>query len=311
MVDKPRRKPTPDRARKRAIRAQAARAGVSYLVAARQLSTGAGDRPPGDDLDAGMPASRGRTVHPAGSDSHRRWLVECRRQRDFAQRVRDARLAADLPDGRARHLADRFPPTRGEEGTGAGSLYRGAGRRSALASLYVVVAHERPDLVPSAGELAWAAELGEETTVDTACARLDRAARRLLDSGPHTAGTPGDLRSRIEAASGVLPSTLVGGDGAIQVPGRDAFAGARQILDAVLVDADGGHAPGTRIRMVGGRHAGATGTIVGAFWEQSGPPSRYEIRPDGWPTSVVMVPDELWVLSRDEAVLEPADTPVH
>jgi hypothetical protein len=309
MVDKPRRKPTPDRARKRAIRAQAARAGVSYLVAARQLSAGTGDRPPGNDRYAGMPASRGRTVYPAGSDNHRRWLVECRRQRDFAQRVQDARLAADLPDGRARHLADRFPPTRGEAGSGAGSLYHGAGRRTALASLYVIVAHERPDLVPSAGELAWAAELGEETAVDTACAGLDRAARRLLDSGPHAAGTPDDLRSRIEAASGALPSALVGGDGAVQVPGRDAFAGARQILDAVLVVADDGHAPGTRVRMLGGPHAGATGTIVGAFWEQSGPPTGYEIRPDGWPASVVMLPDELWVLSRDELAPEPADTP--
>ena len=85
---------------------------------------------------------------------------------------------------------------------------------------------------------AWAAELGEETAVDTACAGLDRAARRLLDSGPHAAGTPDDLRSRIEAASGALPSALVGGDGAVQVPGRDAFAGARQILDAVLVVAE-------------------------------------------------------------------------
>ncbi|GIH19139.1 hypothetical protein [Rugosimonospora africana] len=310
MVDKPRRKPTPDRARKRAIRAQAARTGVSYLVAARQLGAGAGERPSGNDPYAGMPASRGRTVYPAGSDNHRRWLVECRGRRDFAQRVQDARLAADLPHGRARHLTDRFPPTRGEDGSGAGSLYHGAGRCTAVASLYLVVAHERPDLVPSAGELAWAAELGEETAIDTACAGLDRAARRLLDGGPLPTRTPGDLYPRIEAASAALASSLIGADGTVRIPGRDAFTGARQILDAVLVVADDGHAPGTRVRMLGGPHTGATGTIVGAFWESSGPPSRYEVRPDGQPSGVVMLPGELWVLSRDELTAEAADTPV-
>jgi hypothetical protein len=296
MVDKPRRKPTPDRARKRAIRAHAARAGVSYLVAARQLGAGVGGRPPGTDPSAGAPASHGRTVYPAGTDSHRRWLVECRQHRSFAQRVQDARLAADLPYGRARHLADRFPPTRGEDGSGAGSLYHGSGRCAALAALYLVLAHERPDLVPPAGGLAWEAELGEETAIDTACARLDRAARRLLNAGPR----PGALYPRIEAATAALDPALVGADGTVRMPGRGAFEGARQILDAVLVVGDDGHAPGTRVRMLAGPYPGASATILGAFWEPSGPPSRYEVRPDGEPASVVMHPDELWVLSRDE-----------
>ncbi|GAA5196566.1 hypothetical protein GCM10023322_65780 [Rugosimonospora acidiphila] len=290
MVDNQHRKPAQGRARKRAIRAQAARTGVSYLVAARQL---AGALRAGGEPAGGMPASQGRTVYPAGSDSHRRGLVEHRQRRSLAQRVQDARLAADLPDGRARHLADRFPPSRGEEGTGAGPLYHGAGRCAALSCLYLVLTHERPDLVPSTGELAWEAELGEETAIDTACAGLDRAARRLLD------GDLAGLYPRIKAAASAPVGALIG-HCPVRVPGPDAFRGARQILDAVLVVGEDGHAPGTRVRIVAGPHADATGTIIGALWEPTGPPSRYEVWPDGWPSAVITAPDELWVLSRDE-----------
>jgi hypothetical protein len=335
MIDKPhRRQPVPDRARKRAIRAQAARTGVPYTVAARQLGARAADHPfdahPSDagPFDAGsvagMPASQGRTIYPAGADDHRRALIECRERRSATQRLLDARLAADLPAGRARHLADRFPPTRGEDGSGVRSLYHGAGRCEALELLYLVLAHERPDLVPSAGDLAWEAELGEETAIDTACARLDRAARELLDLGG------AESRSRIDAAtaaahaataeSGTGPAPAAGagagGCGGVTtllrvevgrpapVPGRLAFEGARQILDAVLMVAEDGHAPGTRVRVLAGAHEGATGTIVGAYWDRSGPPGRYEVRPDGWPGNMVAFPDELWVLSRDELPLD-------
>jgi hypothetical protein len=286
MIDKPhRRQPVPGRARKRAIRAQAARAGVPYAVAARQLGAGAVEHAAGpgatDATPGWLPASQGRTVYPAGSDSHRRWLVACRQRRDAAQRLLDTRLAADLPAGRARHLTERFPPTRGEHGSGVGPLYHGAGRGGLLAALYQLLAGERPDLVPSVGALAWEAELGEETAIDTACARLDRAARRLLDAGP------ADLYPRLAAVAGT-------------VPGRPAFEGARQILDALLVVAEDGHAPGTRVRLLAGPDAGASGTIVGALWSHSGPPSGYEVRPDGWPCAVPALPAQLWVPAGDD-----------
>jgi hypothetical protein len=117
-----------DRARRRAIRAQAARAGVAYSVAARQLEGLAAYRREaeaavaqtfaGDTL-----AGRGRTVYPATTDTHRQALIDSRNRRSAGQRVEDARRAADIPAGRARHLVDRFPPTRGEDGTGVGLLY--------------------------------------------------------------------------------------------------------------------------------------------------------------------------------------------
>jgi len=248
MITKPHhRQPAANRARKRAIRAQAARAGVPYSVAARQL-----DSAP-DAL-----ASTGRTVYPASTDTHRQWLVDSRERRPFAVRLQDARRAADLPLGRAGHLADRFPPTRGEAGTGVGVLYHGARRQEALAALYSVIAAETPGLVPSAGDLAWAAESAEETAVDLVCADLDRAARLLLDDDRTTE--------------------------------RD---GVRHILDAVLVIADDGHAPGTRVRMLDG---GRTGTIVSAVWGVSGPPILYRVHPDAAPRAVVADPRRLMLL---------------
>src|SRR4051812_7963737 len=93
--------PVSDRARRRAIRAHAARLGVPYLVAARLLATG--------------PAA------PA-PDEHRAWLFAFRERRSFDLRVRDTRLAADLPLGRAAHLTERFPVLRRSP---AGPFYDG------------------------------------------------------------------------------------------------------------------------------------------------------------------------------------------
>lgn len=337
MTDKQRRrKSTPDRARKRAIRAQAARADVPYSVAARQLDA-TRDHPdiPGSDVPPSAPnpgtddilptgapadretanrkarASRGRTVYPQGTDTHRQWLIECRERRTFAQRIQDARRAADLPSGRAQHLADRFPPTRGERGTGVGPLYHGEGRQDALALLFAVIAHETPGRVPSAGDLAWAAELGEETAVDIACAELDRAARWLLDTDRATlwprieaalaAGeTHRDWRVSEEAVrlaavyrAATVPYDWMDGEPVtIGLP----LDGVRHILDAVLVVGDDGHSPGTRVQLLTEPYPGHPATIIGAIWGPTGPPCQYEIYPDAIPPAILADPHDLLIL---------------
>jgi hypothetical protein len=188
-----------DRARRRAVRALAAQLGVPYSVAARLLAGG-----------------------------HRPVLFAHREQRPFHARVRDTREAADLPLGRAAHLATRFPvPPTG-----------GSGRQTVLAMLYAVVAHEFPELVPAAGELDWVAGLGEAAAVDITCEGVDRAARRLLDEDHWR------LWTRVEAA---LDAGEAGADRRVRdaaitlgrefrtVSLRGSLAGARQTLDAVLV----------------------------------------------------------------------------
>jgi hypothetical protein len=187
---KPRRTVT-DRARRRAIRAHAAALGVPYSVAARLLAT-----PP---------------------DSHRAWLFAMRERRSFAMRQRDTRLAADLPLGRAAHLAERFPPA----------------DRSVLAMLYALL----ETAYPSVERLAWVAELGEEAAVDFVCADLDRAARQLLDLDPWqlctrieamlTADLAGTDRARRDVAKALAPEfrTLLP---------RKAFDSVRHLLDELL-----------------------------------------------------------------------------
>lgn len=280
-----------DRARRRAIREFARQAGIPYAEAARQLA--AAGLGPGETL-----ASHGRTVYPTGADTYRRTQIEAYGRRPAAARVRDARRAADLPAGRAAHLTDRFPPTRGDDGTGVGLLYHGAGRQDTLTLLYTVVGHEAPGLLPSAGDLAWEAEMGEETAIDTACAELDRAARLLLDDEDR------DLWPRVDAA-------LAGGATHPDWRVRDAAArfahtgartddlpldGVRHILDAVLMVSDDGHAPGTRVRMLTGPRPGGLATVVGVVWGSGGPPLRYRIQPDGG-TPVLADPADLVVLA--------------
>jgi hypothetical protein len=292
------RKPASDRARKRAIRALATHTGVPYSVAARQLDA------IGRYLDwfaNEMLASQGRTVYPASTDTHRQWLIDCRNRRPFGQRLQDTRLASELPGGRGRHLADRFPPTRGEEGTGVGPLYHGEGRQDTLALLYAVIIHETPERAPSPGDLAWMAELGEETTVDTACADLDRAARRLLDhdlerlwprvEAALAAGrTHHDWRLRQEAVRLATWYRNASYDG---LP----LDGIRNILDALLVIADDGHAPGTRVRMLNEPHQDRAATITGALWGPTGPPSHYLVRPDADPAQIIADPYDLVILA--------------
>lgn len=280
-----------DRARRRAIREFARQADLPYTEAARQLD--AAGLAPGESL-----ASHGRTVYPTGCDTHRRWLIDAYERRPATDRVRDTRRAADLPAGRAAHLADRFPPTRGDDGTGVGLLYHGEGRQDTLTLLYTVVGHEAPGLLPSAGDLAWEAEMGEETAIDTACAELDRAARLLLDDEGR------DLWPRVDAA-------LAGGATHPDWRVRDAAGrlagwfdtmtdlpldGVRHILDAVLMVSDDGHAPGTRVRMLSGPHAGHLATIVGVVWGSGGPPLRYRVQPDG-ASAVLADPADLVVLA--------------
>jgi hypothetical protein len=281
MTREQHRRAVPDRVRRRAIRALAARLGVPYSVAARLLTA-----------QMSQPTSGSHRGLPTGADEHREWLFAMRERRSFDLRVRDTRLAADLPLGRAAHLVERFPPlraARSESGAyrgtdaGIGPLYDGAGRQTTLAMLFAVLAYESPAMLPTADELAWVAELGEEAAVDIACTALDRAARLLLDNDRW------HLWSRVEAAleaSEASPDRRVR-DAAITL-GRELRAvnlrgsldGARHILDALLVDAYEGHLPGTRVRVLAGPAQGLAGTVVGVRWQRTGPPTGYEVRTD-------------------------------
>ncbi|MDY7087917.1 MAG: hypothetical protein SYR96_22770 [Actinomycetota bacterium] len=239
MTGTKRRHPVPDRARRRAIRALAAQLGVAYSIAARLLA-----------------------------NEHRQLLFAEREQRSFHSRVRDTRDAVDLPLGRATHLTARFPRLL----TPAGVLYSGSGRQTVLAMLYATVLHESPSSRPAAEELSWVAELGEEAAADITCAALDRAARLLLDDDSW------HLWTRIDAAltagshnqaRHVRDVAITLGRELRTVSLRGSLPGARQTLDALLVEPYEGHAPGTRLR-------GAT--VIGVRWQQSGPPTSYETR---------------------------------
>jgi hypothetical protein len=245
------RRSVPDRARKRAIRALAAQLGVAYSVAARLLEA----------------QTLVTTATPV--DEHRAWMFAAREQRSFHSRVSDTRLAADLPLGRAAHLVRRFPPMRATGG--AGPLYAGEGRETIISMLYAVLLHESPQLLPARDELAWAAELGEETAVDFTCSGLDRAARLLLDQERWR------LWARVDAAltaSAEAPSRHT--RDAATVLGRElrstslrgSVDGARQTLDAVLVETFGGDAPGTRT---------PTGIVTTVEWSHDGPPTGYRL----------------------------------
>ncbi|MEU4475662.1 hypothetical protein [Micromonospora sp. NPDC023888] len=306
----PRRTPTPGRARKRAIREHAAQTGVAYSVAARHLES-VGLRP-GETL-----ATYGRTIYPIGFDPHRQLLVERRERRSFEERVSDTRRAAILPHGRAQHLAERFPPSRGRTGSGVGVLYHGEGREALLAMLYIVIVAESPGLLPEVGDLAWIAELGEDTALDTACAEIDREARRLLDqeplalwSGIEAALTrsersqDGQVRQeaiRQCALLGTMMTPRVGYAGEPYVPGLPV-AGARQILDALLIVADDGHAPGTRVRLRRLPDDAGSATIIGATWGSSGPPVGYLVWPDGATAPLSARADDLIVLAGQESL---------
>lgn len=242
-----------DRARRRAIRALATERGVPYSVAARLLSGGAAH---------GVPKRR----FPVDGDEHRAWMFAAREHRPYRSRVSDARQAGDLPLGRAAHLTRRFPPLR----TPAGNFYFGDGRETALSMLYAVASHETPGLLPGRDELEWAAELGEESAVDIACARLDRAARLLLDEDTwrlwpriEAALTAGEASpdSRIRDAARHLNRELR------STSLRGSLPGARQTLDALLVEPYDGLPPGARTR---------NGIVTGARWSADGPPVDYE-----------------------------------
>jgi hypothetical protein len=305
MTGKQQRRSVPDRARRRAIRAHAARLGVSYSVAARLLTA-----------QMSQPTSGGHSGLPTGVDEHREWLFAMRERRSFDLRVRDTRLAADLPLGRAAHLAERFPPLRGAQSdssprvasheprgtdTGPRPLYDGESRQVTLAMLYAVLAYESPAVLPTADELAWVAELGEEAAVDITCAALDRAARLLLDSDRW------QLWTRIEAAlvaGEASPDRLV--RDAATTLGREFRAvilrrsldGARHTLDAVLVTAHEGHPPGTRVRILTGPEQGQAATIVGVCWSPTGPPTKYQVRTDANITTLEMAVDDVVLLDQ-------------
>jgi hypothetical protein len=294
MTGRKHRPPISDRARRRAIRAHAARLGVPYSVAARLLGTHA-PSPLGTD---GRPGENRVGENWAGAAEHRAWLFAMRERRSFELRVRDTRLAVDLPLGRAAHLAERFPALRHPP---AGPLYHGEARQAALGMLYAVIAHESPATLPSDDELAWVAELGEEAAVDIICAGPDRAARLLLD------GNRWHLLARIDAA-------LSAGESACDRRLRDAaiglgrvfrdtilrqsLEGARHTLDALLVAAHDGHSPGTRVRVLAGPHRGGPATVVGAQWPRAGAPQAYAVRVDEGSAIVLAGVDDIAVLDQ-------------
>jgi hypothetical protein len=282
------RRSVPDRARKRAIRALAAELGVAYSVAARLLAA-----------QTPTPAARRHPVFPIGDDEHRAWMFAAREHRTFHSRVRDTRLAAHLPLGRAAHLTRRFPPLRAT--AEVGPLYHGEGRETTIAMLYAVLEHESPKLLPPTDELAWAAELGEEAAVDIACAALDRAARHLLDHDRW------QLWVRVEAALAegeadpdrrVRDAAMTLGRELRSTSLRRSLDGVRHTLDALLVEPYDGHPPGARVR-VGHR----SGTVVGAHWEQAGPPIGYQVHLDAEPGIHVVPSADL--ASESDAEPEP------
>jgi hypothetical protein len=285
------------------VRAHAAQAGIAYSVAARQLAAAA--LLPGEIL-----GNAGRTVYPIALGDGR-WTVAGREERTAADKLSSTRLGARLPAGRAHHLADRFPPG---ESTG-GAFYAGHLRAELLAMVYLVVAHEAPGLIPPPLDLAWTAELGEETAVDADCAELDRAARTLLDAGAAQRWQRIDLalvaaQRHTEPAVRYEADLLTLAHRRLSTPAEDRsgepyvlatpWTGVRQTLDALLVVADDGHAPGTRIRLPG-RDTSHEGTVLGAHWSASGSPIAYDIRLDSEPSGRTALPEEMVVLPGQES----------
>lgn len=292
-----------DRARRRAVRAHAAQTGVAYSVAARQLA--AAGLSPGETL-----GNTGRTVYPAAFTQARGTII-AREVRPAPAKLTATRTAARLPTGRARHLTDRFPP-----GETAGLLfYDGDLRAELLAMAYLAAAHEAPGLVPPPLDLAWTAELGEETAVDMACADLDRATRSLLSD--RAAQRWHRIETALSAATHhpepatryaadlltlvyrrlTTPTETTTGDPCVPAT---PWPGARQTLDALLVVADDGHAPGTRIRLPG-KPPHRAGTILGAHWSSSGSPIAYDIALDDDPTPRTVLPPDLVILPSQES----------
>ena len=229
----------------------------------------------------------------------------------------DTRRAAALPHGRAQHLVERFPPSRGRTGSGVGSLYHGEGREELLAMLYIVTVAESPGLLPEVGDLAWIAELGEDTALDTACADIDREARRLLDQEPLAlwSGIQKALDRRRTQCGRAGPPGGDPADRAVEhdddaasgIRGRAVRSGvarrrARQTLDALLIVADDGHAPGTRVRLLTQPHDARSATIIGARWGSSGPPVGYLVWLDGATAPLSARPDDLIVLADQETI---------
>jgi hypothetical protein len=160
-------------------------------------------------------------------------MFAVRERRRFAVRVRDTRLAADLPLGRAKHLVERFPLTRVSLPSNGRD-----DRATLLGVLYMVLAAETADAMPDPDELAWVAELGEEEAVDFACAVTDRAARQLLDGdrwrlwtyaeAALAAATAGTIDRRLRDAARTLDHEFR------TVVLQHSVDAVRQTLDAVL-----------------------------------------------------------------------------
>jgi hypothetical protein len=77
--------------------------------------------------------------------------------------------------------------------------------------------------------------------------------------------------------------------------------GVRQILDAVLIVADDGHAPGTRVRVLTAPHRGRSATITRALWGPvPGPPTGYVVWLDDSDQVLSARADDLVVLADQD-----------
>jgi hypothetical protein len=167
--------------------------------------------------------------------------------------------------------------------------------------LYAVLAYESPAIQPTAEELAWVAELGEETAVDIVCAGLDRAARLLLDDDRW------HLYTRIEAAltAGEAADNRQVRDAAITLGRqfrttilRRSLAGTRHTLDALLVAAHDGYPPGARVHILTGPRHGQAATVIGVQWPATGAPRTYQIQIDNGPAILTVSVDDIGILDQ-------------
>lgn len=290
---------TSDKARKRAARALAAQAGVSYTAARRRLTQ-----------TQQLPDRPVSVPPPRGVDALREWYLDGRATWSPEQRAHEARRATRITTGRAWHLVDRYPSLRTAHYHGYVFGSDQMGNVLAVELLYLVALHEQPDLRPDPKHLAWVAELADTEPVDAACAELDRAARLVVDGDYdrlYRERIPAALEAATQSRDGQRRAqaqrVAAGFHQATKVPYGHNKAGfklvrgvpipaARQVLDATLTATAGGFAPGVLVDVVGGEHAGVTATVVGAEWAASGPPTGYVIY-RGSPQPSPVVPAEL------------------
>ncbi|MFJ5851273.1 hypothetical protein [Streptomyces sp. NPDC092903] len=270
---------TSDKHAKRAARNLAVREGISYTAARRRLD----EQQPDHEwrvLPAVACATRcDSSPHPGYAC--RAWRPQDAKHADFY-----LRRAAELPSGRARHIA---------ETTGCATGHRSEDTVLLLALVYAWLADSKPQLLRPA-ELRAAVEAGDQAAVDAALEPLDRAAARWLSKHPEHWWK--HLKPRISAYLASLddrefPHDMIEADWLGEVgrlarrwdrawveytnyngyPDQDgvSWMGAKEAIDLHLTARHGGHNPGTDVRL----HDGRPVRVVEAEWDLSGPPVAY------------------------------------